>query len=141
MRVLVAGGAGFLGGHVCHELIDRGHRSTCLDNLLTGSMDNIADLDGRPGFDFILSDVATAPTVDADFILHLASPASPVDYERVPLETLAVNSIGTWRPARHRPRDRGEATFTSTSEIYGDPLVHPQPETLLGQRGPVGPRA
>jgi nucleoside-diphosphate-sugar epimerase len=141
MRVLVAGGAGFLGSHVCHELIDRGHHVTCLDNLLTGSMDNIADLDGRPGFDFILSDVATAPTVDADFILHLASPASPVDYERAPLETLAANSIGTWRLLDIARETGAKLTFVSTSEVYGDPLVHPQPETYWGNVDPVGPRS
>ena len=141
MKVLVAGGAGFVGSHVCHELVARGHHVTCVDNLLTGSMGNIADLDGRPGFDFILSDVASAPTVETDFILHLASPASPVDYERMPLETLSANSLGTWRLLDIARETGAKLTFVSTSEVYGDPLVHPQPETYWGNVDPVGPRS
>ncbi len=141
MRVLVAGGAGFVGSHVCHELVDRGHDVTCVDNLLTGSMDNIADLEGRPGFQFILSDVASAPTIEADFILHLASPASPVDYDRMPLETMSANSLGTWRLLDIAHETGAKLTFVSTSEVYGDPLVHPQPETYWGNVDPVGPRS
>jgi dTDP-glucose 4,6-dehydratase len=141
MRVLVAGGAGFVGSHVCHELVARGHDVTCVDNLLTGSMDNIADLDGRPGFRFVLSDVASAPTIETDFILHLASPASPVDYDRLPLETMSANSLGTWRLLDIAHETGAKLTFVSTSEVYGDPLVHPQPETYWGNVDPVGPRS
>ena len=141
MKVLVAGGAGFVGSHVCEELVARGHDVTCIDNLLTGSMDNLAELDGRPGFRFVLSDVANAPTVPADFILHLASPASPVDYDRLPLETMSANSLGTWRLLDIARETGAKLTFVSTSEVYGDPLVHPQPETYWGNVDPVGPRS
>jgi nucleoside-diphosphate-sugar epimerase len=141
MKVIVAGGAGFVGSHVCEELVDRGHDVTCIDNLLTGSLDNLAALDGRPGFRFILSDVANAPTVPADVILHLASPASPIDYERMPLETMSANSLGTWRLLEIARETGAKLTFTSTSEVYGDPLVHPQPETYWGNVDPVGPRS
>lgn len=141
MRILVAGGAGFVGSHVCQELLARGHHVICLDNLSTGAMENLSELDGRPDFQFILSDVAMAPTVDVDFILHLASPASPVDYERMPLETMSANSLGTWRLLDIAHETGAKLTFVSTSEVYGDPLVHPQPETYWGNVDPVGPRS
>jgi dTDP-glucose 4,6-dehydratase len=141
MRVLVAGGAGFVGSHLCDRLVADGHTVTCLDNLLTGSLRNIDGLAGHPRFTFIEADVATAPTIDADVILHLASPASPVDYDRLPLETLAANSIGTWRLLDVARATGAHLTFVSTSEVYGDPLVHPQPETYWGNVDPTGPRA
>ncbi len=141
MRVLVAGGAGFVGSHVCHELLDRGHEVVCLDDLSTGTMANIEDLEGRPDFRFVLSDVAEAPMVDVDYILHLASPASPIDYERMPLETMSANSRGTWRLLETAGQTGAKLMFVSTSEVYGDPLVHPQPETYWGNVDPVGPRS
>jgi nucleoside-diphosphate-sugar epimerase len=141
MRILVAGGAGFVGSHVCEELLVRGHQVFCLDDVSTGNMDNISALDGRPGFEFILSDVAKAPVIDVDTILHLASPASPVDYERMPLETMSANSLGTWRLLDIAHETGAKLTFVSTSEVYGDPLVHPQPETYWGNVDPVGPRS
>jgi nucleoside-diphosphate-sugar epimerase len=141
MRVLVAGGAGFVGSHVCAELLARGHHVFCLDDLSTGSIENLSTLDGRAGFEFILSDVAKAPVVNVDTILHLASPASPVDYERMPLETMSANSLGTWRLLDIALETGAKLTFVSTSEVYGDPLVHPQPETYWGNVDPVGPRS
>ena len=141
MRVLVAGGAGFVGSHVCHELLDRGHHVTCLDDLSTGRWGNVSDLDGRPEFTFILSDVVDTPMLDVDVILHLASPASPVDYERMPLETMSANSLGTWRLLDIAHETGAKLTFVSTSEVYGDPLVHPQHESYWGNVDPVGPRS
>jgi len=141
MRVLVAGGAGFVGSHLCDRLVADGHQVACLDNLVTGSRENVAGLAGHPRFTFIEADVAAAPQIDVDVILHLASPASPVDYDRLPLETLAANSIGTWRLLEVARAAGAHLTFVSTSEVYGDPLVHPQPETYWGNVDPIGPRA
>jgi nucleoside-diphosphate-sugar epimerase len=141
MRLLVAGGAGFIGSHVCERLLADGHDVICLDNFVTGSSGNVAHLDGRPGFSLIEADVAEAPSVDVDPILHLASPASPVDYDRLPLETMRANALGTWRLLEIAQRVGAMLTFTSTSEVYGDPLVHPQPETYWGNVDPIGPRS
>lgn len=141
MKILVAGGAGFVGSHVCDRLIADGHAVTCLDNLVTGSRKNVAGLAGHPRFTFIEADVAAAPLMEVDVIFHLASPASPVDYDRLPLETLAANSIGTWRLLEVARAAGAHLTFVSTSEVYGDPLVHPQPETYWGNVDPIGPRA
>jgi nucleoside-diphosphate-sugar epimerase len=141
VRILVAGGAGFVGSHLCDRLVADGHAVTCLDNLVTGSRENVAGLAGNPRFTFIETDVAAAPQMEVDVILHLASPASPVDYDRLPLETLAANSIGTWRLLEVARAAGAHLTFVSTSEVYGDPLVHPQPETYWGNVDPIGPRA
>ena len=141
MRVLVAGGAGFVGNHLCRRLLRDGHHVVCVDNLLTGRRANLADLDGAPGFEFLEADAARTPDVAVDAIVHLASPASPVDYERLPLETMAANSLGTWRLLELAADTSAALTFVSTSEIYGDPLVHPQPETYWGNVDPIGPRA
>jgi nucleoside-diphosphate-sugar epimerase len=141
MRVLVAGGAGFIGSSVLRELLARGHEVVCLDDFSTGRRRNIEPLIGRPGFTLVESDVSEAPLIEAEVILHLASPASPVDYDRMPLETLRVNSQGTWRLLDVARATGATLTYTSTSEIYGDPLVHPQPETYWGNVDSVGPRA
>ncbi|HMJ81087.1 MAG TPA: NAD-dependent epimerase/dehydratase family protein [Candidatus Dormibacteraeota bacterium] len=141
MRVLVAGGAGFVGNHLCRRLLRDGHHVVCVDNLLTGRRTNVADLDGAPGFEFLEADAARTPHVAVDAIVHLASPASPVDYERLPLETMAANSLGTWRLLELAADTGAVLTFVSTSEIYGDPLIHPQPETYWGNVDPIGPRA
>jgi nucleoside-diphosphate-sugar epimerase len=141
MRVLVAGGAGFIGGHVCRALLDRGHEVICVDDLSTGSRRTIDSLANEPRFQMIKANVTATPVIESDAILHLASPASPVDYDRLPLETLAANSIGTWRLLEIARETGAHLTFTSTSEIYGDPLVHPQPESYWGNVDPVGPRA
>ena len=141
MRILVAGGAGFVGSHLSRRLVDEGHDVTCVDHLITGSYSNVADLIGRPNFTFVQVDVEKAPPMRVDLIYHLASPASPVDYEQFPLETLAVNSRGTWRLLDIARAAGARLLYASTSEVYGDPLVHPQPESYWGNVDPVGPRS
>lgn len=141
MKILVAGGAGFIGSHVCERLLADHHEVVCLDNFVTGARRNIAHLQRLPGFSLIQADVTAAPTGDFDKILHLASPASPVDYDRLPLETMSANALGTWRLLEVAHEAGATLTFTSTSEVYGDPLVHPQPETYWGNVDPIGPRS
>jgi nucleoside-diphosphate-sugar epimerase len=140
-RVLVAGGAGFIGSSVSRRLIADGHSVVCLDNFSTGSRRNLADLEGDARFEFVEANVAHAPAVRADIILHLASPASPVDYGRFPLETMEANAQGTWRLLEVARQTRARLVYASTSEVYGDPMVHPQPETYWGNVDPIGPRA
>ncbi|HEX5369236.1 MAG TPA: NAD-dependent epimerase/dehydratase family protein [Dehalococcoidia bacterium] len=141
MRVLVAGGAGFIGSHVCERLLAHGHEVVCLDNLITGSRANIACLEGRPGFCFVESDAEVAPMLDVELVLHLASPASPVFYDRQPIETMSANSAGTHRLLEVARASSARFLYASTSEVYGDPLVHPQPEGYWGNVNPNGPRA
>jgi nucleoside-diphosphate-sugar epimerase len=141
MRLLVTGGAGFIGSHLCERLLADGHEVVCLDNFVTGSPDNIAHLTDRHAFSLIEADVADMPTIEVDCVLHLASPASPVDYDRLPLETMRANALGTWRALELAHSVGATLTFTSTSEAYGDPLVHPQPETYWGNVDPIGPRS
>jgi nucleoside-diphosphate-sugar epimerase len=141
MKVLVAGGAGFIGSHVCERLLSDGHEVVCLDNLITGSRSNIAHLEGSTNFRLIVADVVDAPDMDVDRVLHLASPASPVDYDRLQLETMRANALGTWRLLDVAQRAGATLTFASTSEVYGDPLVHPQPESYWGNVDPIGPRS
>jgi dTDP-glucose 4,6-dehydratase len=141
VKILVTGGAGFVGSHVCDRLVADGHDVHCLDNFVTGTQTNVAHLAGRDGFHLVDADVSEAPMLQVDHILHLASPASPVDYDRLPLETMRANALGTWRVLEMAERAGAKLTFTSTSEVYGDPLVHPQPETYWGNVDPVGPRA
>ncbi|MCU1500026.1 MAG: NAD-dependent dehydratase [Acidimicrobiales bacterium] len=141
-RIVVTGGAGFLGSHLCHRLLDRGDEVVCLDNLITGSLSNIADLFGRRGFAFVEHDVSTYLWVpgEVDAVLHFASPASPVDFERIPIQILKVGSLGTHN-ALGLAKAKGARFFlASTSEVYGDPQVHPQPETYWGHVNPIGPR-
>ncbi|MFV0258797.1 MAG: UDP-glucuronic acid decarboxylase family protein [Acidimicrobiales bacterium] len=143
MRVVVTGGAGFLGSHMCDALVARGDEVICLDNLITGSTDNIEHLFGHERFRFVRHDVTAHIWVpgEVDRVLHMASPASPVDFERIPLEILDVGSLGT-RNALGLARAKGARFFlTSTSEVYGDPAVHPQPETYWGNVNPTGPRS
>jgi nucleoside-diphosphate-sugar epimerase len=141
MRVLVAGGAGFIGSHVCEELLRRGHEVVCLDNLITGRLENIAELEADRRFSFVREDVTRAPLIEADLILHLASPASPVHYQRFAIETMLANSAGTHRLLAIAADTRARFVFASTSEVYGDPLEHPQSETYWGNVNPHGPRA
>jgi nucleoside-diphosphate-sugar epimerase len=140
VRILVAGGAGFIGSHLCERLLEEGHEVVCLDNFVTGSRSNVTHLIG-PGMAIIDADVVEAPPVEVDRIIHLASPASPVDYERLPIETMRANTLGTWRLLEMAERLDVPMTMASTSEVYGDPLVHPQPETYWGNVDPVGPRS
>jgi dTDP-glucose 4,6-dehydratase len=142
-RAVVTGGSGFLGSHLSRALLDRGWEVVAVDNFLTGTRDNLEDLLGRAGFDLVEHDVIRGLPVDGrvDAVLHFASPASPPEYYRYPIETLEVGSIGT-RHALELALDHGARfLLASTSEIYGDPLVHPQPESYLGNVNPVGPRA
>jgi dTDP-glucose 4,6-dehydratase len=141
LRTLVTGGAGFIGSHLCEFLLAQGHEVLCLDNLITGKRDNIAHLMGS-GFTFVAHDVTNYIEVEGplDHILHFASPASPIDYQRLPIQTLKVGSLGTHK-ALGLARVKG-ATFllASTSEVYGDPQVHPQVESYWGHVNPIGPR-
>ena len=142
MKLLVTGGAGFIGSHVSERLVADGHEVLCLDNFLTGIPENVAHLIGQPGFQLVEADItADAPIDRVDHILHLASPASPVDYHRLPLETMRANALGTWRVLELADQIGAAVTFASTSEVYGDPLVHPQPETYWGNVDPIGPRS
>jgi nucleoside-diphosphate-sugar epimerase len=143
MRVVVTGGAGFLGSHLCDAIIARGDSVVCVDNLATGRPDNVAHLMGQPGFTFVEADVSSALDVPGpvDAVAHLASPASPPDYLRLPLETLAVGSHGTENALRLAHRDNARFVLASTSEVYGDPAVHPQSEDYWGNVNPVGPRS
>jgi dTDP-glucose 4,6-dehydratase len=138
---LVTGGAGFLGSHLCDELLRRGHRVICVDNLETGSLGNIEHIRDAD-FVFRNDDIITPYFVDepVDFVYHLASPASPIDYLRLPLHTLKVGSHGTHHTLGLAKAKRARFLIASTSEVYGDPKVHPQPETYWGHVNSVGPR-
>ena len=142
MRVLVTGGAGFLGSHLCDKLLGEGHEVVAMDNLLTGNTDNIAHLAGNPKFEFIKHNVTNyiylAGNVDA--ILHFASPASPVDYLELPIQTLKVGSLGTHNALGVAKAKGARILLASTSEVYGDPQVHPQNESYWGHVNTVGPR-
>jgi dTDP-glucose 4,6-dehydratase len=141
-RIVVTGGAGFLGSHLCTALHERGDEVVALDNLVTGRMENVEHLLGRPGFSFHYHDVSRYVWVsgEVDAILHFASPASPKDYLEMPIQTLKVGSLGTHN-CLGLARQKGSLFFlASTSEVYGDPLVHPQPEAYWGNVNPVGPR-
>jgi dTDP-glucose 4,6-dehydratase len=138
---LVTGGAGFLGSHLCDELLSRGHRVICVDNLETGSLANIAHI-RRPEFVHLNLDIIEPYFVEepVDVVYHLASPASPIDYLRLPLHTLKVGSYGTHHTLGLAKKHRARFLIASTSEVYGDPQVHPQPESYWGHVNPIGPR-
>jgi dTDP-glucose 4,6-dehydratase len=139
---VVTGGAGFLGSHVCDYLLAKGHRIVCVDNLDTGSLQNVEHLRSPDQFVFVNHDVTKPFFLDepVDFIFHLASPASPIDYLRLPLHTLKVGSYGTHHMLGLAKFKRARFLLASTSEVYGDPQVHPQPETYWGHVNPIGPR-
>ncbi|HPA81296.1 MAG TPA: SDR family oxidoreductase [Thermoanaerobaculales bacterium] len=139
---LVTGGAGFLGSHLCERLLDEGLHVVCMDNLITGSLANIEHLIGRAGFTFIHHDVTNFIHVPGrlDYILHFASPASPIDYLNLPIQTLKVGSLGTHKALGLAKSKGARFLLASTSEVYGDPLIHPQPESYWGNVNPVGPR-
>ena len=142
MRILVTGGAGFLGSHLCDRLLAEGHHVIAMDNLITGSTDNIAHLAGNKRFQFIEHDVTQYIYLKGslDAILHFASPASPVDYLELPIQTLKVGSLGTHNALGLALAKGARLLLASTSEVYGDPIVHPQPETYWGNVNPIGPR-
>src|SRR6202011_6053515 len=141
MRVLVTGGAGFIGSHLCEFLLARGCEVVCMDNLLTGSTDNIAHI-SDPRFLFVKHDVTNYIVVGGpvDFVLHWASPASPIDYLELPIQTLKVGALGTHKALGLAKAKGAKFVIASTSEVYGDPLEHPQKETYWGNVNPIGPR-
>lgn len=141
-RALITGGAGFLGSHLCDRMIAEGHDVVCFDNFVTGSPDNVAHLIGHPRFRLVEHDVTEYVYVEGelDFVLHFASPASPIDYLKLPIQTLKVGALGTHKTLGLALAKGARYLLASTSEVYGDPLVHPQPETYWGHVNPVGVR-
>ncbi len=141
-RVLITGGAGFLGSHLCDRFVAEGYEVVCMDNLITGSTENIAHLLGNPQFRFVHHDVTNYIFLDGhiDAILHFASPASPIDYLKYPIQTLKVGSLGTHKALGLAKAKNARFLLASTSEVYGDPLIHPQPESYWGNVNPVGIR-
>ncbi len=142
MRVLITGGAGFLGSHLSDRFLAEGHTVIAMDNLITGTTDNIAHLIGHERFSFVKHDVTNYIYVDGplDAILHFASPASPIDYLELPIQTLKVGALGTHKALGLAKAKQARFLLASTSEVYGDPQVHPQPESYYGHVNPVGPR-
>lgn len=141
-HAVVTGGAGFLGSHLCDHLLANGCRVTCMDNLLTGNVANIEHLAGNEDFHFIKHDVTEYIYIPGkvDYIFHFASPASPIDYLEYPIQTLKVGALGTHKTLGLARAKNAVFLLASTSEVYGDPLVHPQPETYWGNVNPIGPR-
>ncbi|MBI3615661.1 MAG: SDR family oxidoreductase [Candidatus Omnitrophica bacterium] len=143
MRILVTGGAGFIGSHLCERLLAEGHHVLCLDNFLTGDEENIAHLISNRSFELIRQSIVDSLELNGslDTILHFASPASPPDYLKHPIETLKVGSIGTLNALELAKSKKAKFLLASTSEVYGDPLVHPQPESYWGNVSSIGPRS
>ncbi len=141
-RIVVTGGAGFLGSHLCRALLDRGDEVVAIDNLITGATENVEGLFGRRGFTFHHHDVSTYIWVPGavDAVMHLASPASPADFERIPIQILKVGGLGTHNGLGLASAKQAKFFLASTSEVYGDPLVHPQTEAYWGNVNPIGPR-
>jgi dTDP-glucose 4,6-dehydratase len=141
-RTIVTGGAGFIGSHLCEHFLAKGHEVMAIDNFVTGREENVAHLVGRPGFSLVHYDVTNTLAVEGpvDQILHFASPASPVDYLRLPIQTLKVGSLGTHKALGLAKAKGARFLLASTSEVYGDPAVHPQPESYWGNVNPVGYR-
>ena len=142
MRILITGGGGFLGSHLCDRFIAEGHTVLCLDNFITGSRTNIDHLLAKPTFQLINQDITKPfePSGSLDYVLHFASPASPIDYLKYPIQTLKVGSLGTLNSLGIARAKKAKLLLASTSEVYGDPQVHPQPESYWGCVNPVGPR-
>ncbi len=141
-RVLITGGAGFLGSHLCDRFVNEGYHVIAMDNLITGHIENIEHLFKLPNFEFHHHDVSkfVHVAVNLDYILHFASPASPIDYLKMPIQTLKVGSLGTHNLCGLAKEKRARMLIASTSEVYGDPLVHPQNEEYWGNVNPIGPR-
>lgn len=141
-RTLVTGGAGFVGSHLCDRLLREGHEVICMDNLITGRLQNIEHLKDEPQFCFVHHNVTEYINIDGplDYILHLASPASPKDFETLPIQILKVGSLGTHKVLGVAREKKARMLLASTSEVYGDPLIHPQPESYWGNVNPIGPR-
>ncbi|SES95465.1 UDP-glucuronic acid decarboxylase family protein [Stigmatella erecta] len=142
-RAVVLGGAGFVGSHLCERLLDEGAAVVAVDNFLTGAEENLRTLRGRPGFEFVRQDIVEGLQIEGpvDYVFNMASPASPIDYAQLPLETLRVGSLGTENALRLAEARGAVFLQASTSEVYGDPLVHPQHEGYYGNVNPIGPRA
>jgi dTDP-glucose 4,6-dehydratase len=142
MNILIAGGAGFIGSHLCDFLIKKGHNLICMDNLITGKKANIRHILDNKNFKFIQHDVSGHIDIKKkiDYVLHFASPASPVDYLKYPIKTLKVGSLGTHNALGVAKKYKAKFILASTSEVYGNPLVNPQPETYWGNVNPIGPR-
>ena len=140
-RTLVTGGAGFLGSHLCEYLLNKGHEVVCMDNLITGSKDNISGIKSEQ-FQFVEHNVSEFINLEGelDYILHFASPASPIDYLELPIQTLKVGALGTHNALGLAKEKKAVFFLASTSEVYGDPLIHPQPEDYWGNVNPIGPR-
>ena len=141
-RILITGGAGFLGSHLCDRFIKEGYVVVAMDNLITGDLRNIEHLFKHPDFEFYHHDVSKFVHVPGElhYILHFASPASPIDYLKIPIQTLKVGSLGTHNLLGLARVKKARILVASTSEVYGDPSVHPQPEEYYGNVNPVGPR-
>ena len=141
-RALVTGGAGFIGSHLCERLISEGYRVVCMDNLRTGSLENVAHLRDSPDFEYVHHDVTTHIDLpgDLDEVYHLASPASPADFERIPIPILKVGALGTYNSLGLALAKGARIMLASTSEVYGDPLVHPQTEEYCGNVNTIGIR-
>ncbi|MEL6591775.1 MAG: UDP-glucuronic acid decarboxylase family protein [Bacteroidota bacterium] len=139
-KVLITGGAGFLGSHLCDRFLDEGYEVVAMDNLITGNIQNIQHLFGRDGFKFVKHDVTNYTFVEGrlDYILHFASPASPIDYLKIPIQTLKVGAMGTHKILGLAKEKGARVLIASTSEVYGDPLIHPQTEDYWGNVNPVG---
>jgi dTDP-glucose 4,6-dehydratase len=139
---VVTGGAGFLGSHLCDKLLSEGMKVICIDNLITGNIDNISHLAGNENFSFIKHDITNYIFIPGiiDYILHFASPASPIDYLQLPIQTLKVGSLGTHKALGLAKEKKARFLLASTSEVYGDPEIHPQPEEYWGNVNPIGPR-
>jgi UDP-glucuronate decarboxylase len=139
-RTLITGGAGFLGSHLCERLLTAGHDVICVDNFFTGSQDNIAHLLGNPNFELITHDVTFPLNVEADEIYNLACPASPIHYQHDPIQTIKTSILGAINLLDLAERTKARILQASTSEVYGDPEIHPQPESYWGRVNPIGPR-
>jgi UDP-glucuronate decarboxylase len=141
MKILVAGGAGFIGSHLCHRLINNGHSVICVDNFITGQKENLTSLLNSPHFTLLENDICDPLDLKVDQIFHLASPASPLKYQKNPVLTMRTNTVGTINLLELARKNKAKILLASTSEVYGDPKEHPQKENYFGNVNPIGPRS